>query len=439
MKIVSLRRTLDGKTSTGLAIAGALLLLVGCDLGAAGDGQAAEELPLIPLDGPPDRELKARLDSIFEEVEGVDGVRVAVRAGVVHLSGSAETLAAEQWANATASRLEGVVYVDSDLAQPAANTGLAAIGRTLRRLGRAAIDITPQIVAAVVVLIPFLLLSVALGRWRHPLRFFGMSSLSSNLLRVALRALLILVGVLLALDVLGIMATVGGVVGAVGVLGLAASFIFKDWVSNYLPGVMLGLHPPFKAGDLVKIGAHEGRVAQITPSATVLVTTDGEEVRIPNHEFFQATTINFSRHRARRLRFMVPVSPHADIEKTERLARRALLDVRGLLAEPPPFLRTRGLGRDQVDVELFAWVDQDLANFRNVESRAKRAVLGALIAGGIPLPEDTLVIHPAPREAEAVDEAFLAEQLALTRSRREERDLLEEGGAASESAVPSAS
>jgi small-conductance mechanosensitive channel len=228
------------------------------------------------------------------------------------------------------------------------------------------------------------------------------------------------------------MGIVGAVVGTLGLLGLVAGIAFKDWVANYLPAMMLGFHPPFKAGDLVQ-------------GATVLMTPDGEELRLPNASLFQETLINYSQHRERRLRVPVPLSPHADMRRAQEVGQRALLELHGIERDPPPFMRTRALGRDMVEVEFFAWVDQDAVNFRTAESRARRAVLEALDAGGVPLPPDTLLVRwdhrPGPNRderttaddaAEQLDQAFMDRQLEreLARSRTDgERDLLAEGAA----------
>ena len=318
------------RTRTLLAAATLSAALLGCGVSSAGIASASKEeaLPPIALERPPDRQLKDRLTGILQEME-LGSVHVEVREGVVHLSGTIDSLAMQR-AITMAKRLEGVVEVSSDVVEPSSIWGpLAPTGRALRRLGRGALELVPQLVAALVVFVPFVFLSTLLRRWRRPFRRLGMSSLSSNLLRIALRGLAILIGAVLALDVLGIMGTVGAVVGTLGVMGLAAGFVFKDWVSNYLPGVMLGLHPPFKAGDLIQIGEREGRVARVTPSATVLVTTDGETVRIPNTEFFRDTMVNFSHRRTRRLRFVLSLAPHANLAAAEELGCRAMLGLRG--------------------------------------------------------------------------------------------------------------
>lgn len=434
-------------------------VLVGCDSPrgdfAVGGNEARRDETVISSTPPNDGALEARLRRIYAQVDGLGKVEVNVQDGVVRLGGSTESASAEERAVGIARRIEGVVYVKNDIAQPRSPWGpLAPVARTLERLARAAIALIPEIIVALIVLAPFGLLSMLLRRWKQPLRRLGMSSLTGSLVRTALRLVLLLAGILVVLDVLGIMGVVGAVVGTLGILGIVAGFFFKDWLSIYLPGLMLGLHPPFKAGDRVRIGGYEGRVARISPSATLIVTPDAEEVRIPNTQFFREPFINFSKHRVRRLRLHVALGLDADLAAVEALGRQVLLAVRGVVAEPPPFMRVQALAQLEVVAEFFAWVDQDEGNFLNVESRARRALMGALLEHDVPLSEATILIRsqegeagapqrpsPAKRaaastarptvdeadEADAADAALLDREFEQVREADTERDLLKEG------------
>ncbi len=436
-----------------LLLAGALLPLMmgmlGCTGGLPGvhDGMAASgphDTATIAIHAPPDEELERRLSTIFAQIEGLHDIEVRVRDGVVHLAGTTDNLALAQRAVGLAGRVEGVVAVSSEISSHASDRLFAATWRALRRLAQSAADALPQLSGAILAFAPFLLLSLLVGKWRHPLRLLGVRKLTGGLVRFALRGALLITGILVGLDVLGITSIVGAVVGTLGILGLAGGIVFKDWVANYLPAMTLGLHPPFKEGDLVHVGDHEGRVVQITPRATVLMTLDGAEIRLPNSALFERTLINYSQHRERRLRFVVPLAQRADLHLAQQVGQQALLHLRGVTREPPPFMRVRSLGRDFVEVEFFAWVDQDTVNFRTVESRARRAVLESLAASDVPFPADTRIVHlrraqgarssidDDSREAEDRDDAFVEQQLHRARARMadEERDLLAESSPA---------
>lgn len=408
-----------------------------------GRSEKSRPPPIAVTATPSDRVIQDRIVGIFAQLEGLEDVHVGVHNGVVHLSGATATVPLEQDAVGLANRVEGVVHVVDDVEQTRGAWGvLTPLARMLRRFGHSALEVLPRLGAAAIVFLPFWLFAMLLRRWRKPLHVFGVSPLSGGILRAGLRVLALVVGFVLALDVIGVIGVVGAVFGTLGLLGVIAGFVFKDWVGNYLPGVALGLHPPFKAGDLIQLGPHEGRVVRITPRATVLMTADGEELRLPNTLSLREPMINFSHHERRRLRFTVPLAPFADLQLAQQLGRDTLLATRGVVAHPPPFMRTHALERDRVEVEFYAWVDQRQVNFRSAESAAKRAVLGALWEHHVPLPEDSLIIqrpsevragraHPGDTieadPAEDLDHAFLDDQLQAARAAPDERDLLAEG------------
>jgi small-conductance mechanosensitive channel len=389
----------------------------------------------ILLEFPTDAELERRLTGIYEQVAGLDDVRIRVHEGVVHLAGTVGTAAQEHDAVDLASRLDGVAYVRNELERSEVDTRLAPLWRSVSRLGRSTVAALPEIAAAILVFIPFLVLSLSLRRWRRPLHRFGVSPITGGLFRLVLRFTTLLIGVLLSFHLLGIMGMVGALLGALGLLGLATGLAFKDWLANYFPGMMLGLHPPFKSGDLVQLGDIEGRVVRLSPRVIVLLTPDGTEIQIPNANLFRDTLINYSEHRERRMHFTVSLAPTADLDTAHEVGREALLQIRGVLLEPPPFMQTHRLDRGAIEVEYFAWVDQEVANFRAVESRARRAVHEALMAAGVPFPELVVGAPPIgpehmpgpPEGAEDQDSEFISDQLKRARASSKDRDLLAEG------------
>src|SRR5262249_24106944 len=152
---------------------------------------------------------------IFGQLDDLKDVHVSVRDGVAHLTGTTDTASSAGRAHAFAGRLDGIVYVRDDIVQPPSRwRPLAPTWRALRRLGLIAWHSVPRGIAALLVLVPFALLSRALGRWASPFLVLDKRSLKGNLVRLALQTAAIVVGILVALDVVGLLATAGAVVGA---------------------------------------------------------------------------------------------------------------------------------------------------------------------------------------------------------------------------------
>lgn len=67
-----------------------------------------------------------------------------------------------------------------------------------------------------------------------------------------------------------------------GVVGLAISMASRNLVEDYISGVFIILEDQYRVGDVVKIGAVEGRVKDITLRRTIIVDSEGAEHFIPN-------------------------------------------------------------------------------------------------------------------------------------------------------------
>ena len=427
------------RRGSGPRICGAMLALVLPVLAspAAPAGQPAERRgPPVTVNPPPDAAIQRRIEEILHAVGGMEALQVEVRSGVVRLAGHADSLALREQATGLAERVDGVVVVRNELLVATDVRGrlhptwIKVKGYLTRALGY-----LPVLAIALVAFVAFVLLARWVGRSERLLRRLGLSQLGASLLRIALRALLIVAGLVMALDILGLVAFVGTVVGALGLLGVVAGIAFRDVVSNFLPGILLGLNPPFAPGDDVQIGAHSGRVVRVTPRETILVTYDGQHLRIPNVSLLQQAIFNFERYRERRLHFPIDVALSADLRRVRDVGRETLLSLAGILREPRPFMRVLTVEADLVRVSFYAWADQHEAIFPDVESRARQAVKEALVAAGVPFPVRQVAVRVAPAEAarslEEDEPGDPDEPLLEAHVREEEasgeRDLLREG------------
>jgi small-conductance mechanosensitive channel len=77
--------------------------------------------------------------------------------------------------------------------------------------------------------------------------------------------------------------------GAV-VLGLA----LQDTLGNAIAGLALQADQPYKVGDWIRVGDHEGRVTQISWRSTVLRTRESTLVALPNSSIADGPIVNYS-------------------------------------------------------------------------------------------------------------------------------------------------
>lgn len=277
----------------------------------------------------------------------------------------------------------------------------------LRELGTGTLELLPLVGIALIVFLVFAWLARIVGGWERPYRRLSPNPFVRDLLRQVARSVVLLVGTLLALEIVNATGLAAAVLGTAGVLGLAIGFAFKDLVENYIAGVLLSLRQPFAPNDHVVIDGQEGKVIRLTSRAAILMTLDGNHLRIPNSQVFKGVMLNYTRNPWRRFGFLVGVGTGEDIPAAIRLGIETLLSMDGVLAEPAPECLVEELGESSVLLRFFGWVDQREASFLAVRSTAVVRVKDALEAEGMDLPEPIYRLRMeggAPtREAEAPD------------------------------------
>jgi small conductance mechanosensitive channel len=133
----------------------------------------------------------------------------------------------------------------------------------------------------------------------------------ADIYRQIVRLGFIILGVVLALDLLNLTALLGTILGAAGIIGLAIGFAVRDTVENFIASIMLSIRQPFRPKDLVEIEGELGHVIRLTSRATILLSLDGNHIRLPNATVFKAKIINYSRNDERRFTFALGIDPGA--------------------------------------------------------------------------------------------------------------------------------
>ena len=208
-----------------------------------------------------------------------------------------------------------------------------------------------------------------------------------ELLGTTARWAMTIFALLVALEIMDATALVGAVLGTAGMLGVALGFAFKDTLENYLAGLLMSMRQPFAPRDHVVIDGNEGLIVALTSRATILMTPDGNHLRLPNALVFRSVTLNYTRNPSRRFQFDVGVGVEEDLICAQQIGIDKLATVEGLLTEPPPRAYIVSLGDSNVQIRFHGWVDQRTHDFLLVKSEAIRLVKLALEAAGMDLPE----------------------------------------------------
>ncbi len=211
------------------------------------------------------------------------------------------------------------------------------------------------------------------------------------------------IGVFVMLDALG--TNFASVVTALGLGGVAVGFALKDILSNLISGILILAMRPFEIGDQIVIGETEGTVEQIELRATHIRTYDGRLVLVPNGEVFTSRVTNNTASPLRRASVQVFLGYKEDVGRALPVILDAVKSVPGVTQTPAPSIRLQELGPVSVQLDARFWADSHRANLMDTASAARVAILQALKAAGITLPDPdqrvVTVASPLPRSSDA--------------------------------------
>jgi small conductance mechanosensitive channel len=350
------------------------------------DPVAAQDIE--PEAGQSDEKIKSRIENIFAELQPLREVEVYVGEGVVILRGEVANEVAAQQANNLASRLAGVITVTDAMSRTlAVADNVRPVIERMRTQTLSFIKALPLLGLALLVLTAFALLGNFLARREFLWRKIAPNPFLADLLAQATRVVILLLGIILALNLLGAAAVITTILGGAGVVGLAIGFAVRDTVENYISSVMLSLRQPFRAKDHVIINDIEGIVVRLTSRATILMTLDGNHMRIPNAAVFKGIILNYSTNPERRFEFELGVDAEDDPVAAMQVGLDAIRTLDFILQDPEPDAQINTVGDSNIVLTFYGWIDQRETNFAKARSLAIRAAMCALEEQGFTLPE----------------------------------------------------
>ncbi|CAA6805518.1 MAG: MscS Mechanosensitive ion channel [uncultured Thiotrichaceae bacterium] len=335
-----------------------------------------------------DRNIRKRLQEIFSELEELNKVKIVVSNGVVTLQGEVDSASVESKTLQFARQVEGVVEVENELIiNRKIQTRLQNTGEKITLLGQQLLSGLPIFILAMLVLSLFWWIGGWMSDRQAFYRRITPNYFIATLLGQITHLIFIIIGIILALVLLDATALIGTILGAAGIVGLAVGFAVRDTVENYIASILLSLRNPFEVKDLVDIDGHVGHVARLTSRATILISPDGNHIRIPNSMVFKSVIVNFTRNPERRFDFEVGVDTDQDLLNVQALALDTLCKISGVMKEPKPSVMIDQLGDSNVLIRLYGWVDQENYSLVKVRSEAIRETKQAFDAANIVMPE----------------------------------------------------
>ena len=335
-----------------------------------------------------DDDIKKRITGIFSEIEGLKAVNVTVNEGVVSLTGEAPNEKKALQAINLANRVSDVVAVEDRISRTLdVQDNVTPVITQLKQQVRGLIKALPLLLVAIVVFVVVVWFGAWVSRRQSLWKRVAPNPFVAELLSQTIKFVFVIIGLILALSFLGAEAIIGTLLGGAGVIGIAVGFAVKDTIENYIASLMLSIRQPFRARDYVDINGQEGVIVRLTSRATILMTADGNQLRIPNSEVFKATIVNFTKNPERRFTFKLGVDANDDPLAAIKVGLDAINELNFILTDPKAVAIIDEVGDSNIILEFQAWVNQTDTDLLKARSIAIREAKHALENNGFSLPE----------------------------------------------------
>jgi small-conductance mechanosensitive channel len=208
----------------------------------------------------------------------------------------------------------------------------------------------------------------------------------------AVRAVLMFVGLMLALSSVGIDLTALSVLG--GAIGVGVGFGLQKLAANYVSGFVMLAERSVRIGDNVRVDTFEGRITDINARYTVVRAPSGRESIVPNEMFISTRVENLSLSDPQVLQStVVSVGYDSNVELVMRLLNEAALRQDRVLRDPAPGVNLTNFGADGLEFTLNYWMADPENGQQNLRSRINLAILESLRAHNIDIPYPQRVVH----------------------------------------------
>jgi small conductance mechanosensitive channel len=216
--------------------------------------------------------------------------------------------------------------------------------------------------------------------------------LMARFLTQAVKIILILIAIMIALDVAGLRGIATGILTAAGGAAIILGFAFQDIGKNFLAGIILAFNRPFGVNDTIMVDNHFGRVKALNFRYTHVKTTDGRDIYIPNSDVLTKPVENYTADGYYRVEFVVGIGYEDDIERAKEIILNILHTNTEIVQdkEHENFVIENELAPSTVNLKVFFWiytVDYRRAS-RQLRGKIIKEVKEAFIKANFIMPGD---------------------------------------------------
>jgi len=253
------------------------------------------------------------------------------------------------------------------------------------------LELVQGLLSAVVVLLLVLWFSAAIEA-RLLKDVIGSDISARKMAANGLRALLLGVGMLVALSAAGIPMSALSVMG--GAIGVGVGLGLQTLAANYVSGFVILAERSLRIGDLVKVDNFEGHITDIKTRYSVIRALSGRESIVPNEMLITQRVENSSLADPNVLiTTVVLVAYGTDLDTLMPQLVQAVQAVPRVLSHPSPGIQLSAFATDGLELTLLFWICDPENGQGSAKSEVNLALLAAIRAAGVEIPYPQRVLR----------------------------------------------
>lgn len=258
----------------------------------------------------------------------------------------------------------------------------------LREIARGTIELLPQLVVAILVLV----CTIGLNRF---VGFLSRRLLAKTNLRPSLKELFALLssivvwilGLMIAAVIVFPGLTPSSILAGLGIGSVAIGFAFKDIFENFLAGIIILFRREMRIGDYIECEEIEGEVEHIAIRESHIQQTDGQLVIVPNSILFKNPVTIRTHQPSRRVTVICGVAYDEDVDEAREVIRRAVSSCESVIQDDRPIqIFAREFGSSSIDFEVTWWCGSKPVEVRTSRDEVVAVVKRALDDANIEIP-----------------------------------------------------
>lgn len=185
----------------------------------------------------------------------------------------------------------------------------------------------------------------------------ALSNLLKNMFVSLSGGSVMVIGILIALSVIGISVT--PMLAGLGVAGFIIGFALQDSFRNFAAGAMILIYRPYDVNDFVEVTGASGLVKAMNLVTTTIVTFDNQTLVVPNQKIWGDVIKNVTAQKQRRVDLQFRIGYDDDVELAERILSEIVTAHAKVLKDPEPNIRLHSLGDSSVNFIVRPWTKTD--------------------------------------------------------------------------------